>query len=102
MDSAFFSYCYTALIPDDLDLYFVELDINNVHEGRTFGEDDALLRGILGLPHAPAVIRASVVATSFPDLALGHTSTHIMATYFDIPVISIRTFYSSQLDLEPS
>ena len=28
-DSRFFSYCYEAVVPSDLDLYIVELDINN-------------------------------------------------------------------------
>ena len=28
-DSRFFSYCYEAVVPTDLDLYIVELDINN-------------------------------------------------------------------------
>jgi hypothetical protein len=88
---AFFSYCFESLIPNDLDLYIAELDINNEGKSidyraqtllgadlvhfpaldRTFGEDDALFRGLLGLPQEPAVIRLSVVATSFPDLALG-------------------------------
>lgn len=86
------------------------MDINNVSLERTYREDDALLRALLGLPQEPAVVRVSVVATSFPDLGLGgllfsmywhpliifwttgHTSNLIQSTYFDTPSISIRNF----------
>lgn len=73
----FFAYCTGALVPMDLDIYLVELDINNdvcVALGRystppglivllrhssfnTLRSDDALMRSLLQLPHAPAVLR---------------------------------------------
>lgn len=88
--SNFFGWCFPALIPEDLDLYLLEVDVNNesvqtifqdsvkavltlIRRGDAKNEpdDDALHRAILNLPQEPALIRLTVVATSFPDLSRG-------------------------------
>ncbi|KAM0789620.1 hypothetical protein ACM66B_000425 [Microbotryomycetes sp. NB124-2] len=92
MDSDFYSFCFATAVPDDMDLYIVELDINNLNNPDTYRADDALFRALLDLPQQPAVIRTSFVATSFPDLVMGYASNLLMSTYFDVPVISIRNF----------
>ena len=52
-------------------------------------DDDALFRALLGLPHEPAVIRLSVVATSFPELGQGE-------------LISLKFFQSLDARLQAS
>lgn len=133
----FYSYCFESLLPRDLDLYLVELDINNVRiswdqrsgnstypclcclgsvhsilppcplevqsltpvhrlrrKDATFEADDTLFRRLLGLPQEPAVIRISVFALAFPDMARGLVSSLFLSQYFDVPVIG---YASSQL-----
>ncbi|GAA5907311.1 SGNH/GDSL hydrolase family protein [Sporobolomyces salmoneus] len=89
-DSRFFSYCYEAVVPTNLDLYIVELDINNNPGLETLRDDDALMRGLLQLPQQPAVIRVSAIAILFEELARGAVSTLITSEFFDVPVIGIR------------
>ncbi|CEQ41506.1 SPOSA6832_03247 [Sporobolomyces salmonicolor] len=83
----FFSYCFEAVVPRDLDLYLVELDINNSPSEQTLHDDDALMRGLLELPQEPAVVRVAVFALMFDDLARGAMSTLITSQFFDVPVI---------------
>lgn len=89
--SQFFSYCFGSVVSTDLDLYFVELDINNDVSFDTMQEDDSLMRGLLGLPQQPAVIRLSVFALLFEELARGSTSSLSTSQFFDVPVISCVT-----------
>nr|CRX79126.1 hypothetical protein ls5930a1_00171 [Leucosporidium scottii]CRX79202.1 hypothetical protein ls5931a1_00026 [Leucosporidium scottii] len=55
----------------------------------TFAYDDTLFRGLLGLPQEPAVIRVSVFALAFEDLARGLVSSLVMSNFFDVPIISL-------------
>ncbi|GAA6054711.1 hypothetical protein JCM3770_000043 [Rhodotorula araucariae] len=90
VDSRWFSYCAFGVVPRDLDLYLVELDINNSPSLETLRDDDALMRGLLQLPQEPAVIRVSVFTVIFDELARGAISALITSQFFDVPVISIR------------
>ncbi|BGP56677.1 hypothetical protein JCM8202v2_004307 [Rhodotorula sphaerocarpa] len=92
MDSQFFAYCTGALVPMDLDIYLVELDINNDVSFNTLRSDDALMRSLLQLPHEPAVLRVSVFSLVFDELVRGASSALITSQFFDVPVISIRGF----------
>lgn len=92
MGSQFFGYCYDALMPSDLDLYVIEMDINNESHFETIVHDDTLFRALLGLPQQPAVIRVAVVATSFPTMMLGSVSSGLNSQWFDVPVISLRNW----------
>ncbi|KAM0748680.1 hypothetical protein T439DRAFT_327949 [Meredithblackwellia eburnea MCA 4105] len=102
MNSDFFSYCFDAILPKNLDLYIVELDINNDAVDATYHHDDALYRGLLNLPQEPAVIRVSVFALLFPDLARGMVSNLIMSQFHDIPIINIRNFLLPHLFQNPN
>ncbi|GAA5969584.1 hypothetical protein JCM8115_003082 [Rhodotorula mucilaginosa] len=92
MDSQFFSCCASAVTPMDLDIYIVELDINNDGSFRTMKSDDALMRNLLQLPQEPAVLRVSVFALILDDLVRGTASTMLTSQLFDVPVISLRPF----------
>ncbi|GAA5821966.1 hypothetical protein JCM10212_004090 [Sporobolomyces blumeae] len=89
-DSRFFSYCWEAVVPRNLDIYIVELDINNNPGLETLRDDDALMRGLLEQPNEPAVIRVSAIAILFDELARGSISTLITSEFFDVPVIGLR------------
>ncbi|GAA5923449.1 hypothetical protein JCM3775_007543 [Rhodotorula graminis] len=93
MDSAFYSYCYRAMVPEsDIDLWLIELDINNDNSQETMRADDILMRSLLSQPNEPAVIRLSVLALLFDDMARGAVSTLLLSQFFDVPVISIKNF----------
>lgn len=70
-----------------MDLYIIELDINNVPT-ETFVADDRLYRALLNLESKPAIIRASVFAVGFADLSQGLAASLSVSQHFDIPVIS--------------
>ncbi|GAA5852466.1 hypothetical protein JCM9279_003458 [Rhodotorula babjevae] len=91
-DSMFFSFCFGALVPEESDLFLVELDINNEPALDTLRDDDALMRGLLQLPQEPAVIRVSAFQIIFEELARGILSCLTTSQYFDVPVIGIRNF----------
>ncbi|KAM0746021.1 hypothetical protein T439DRAFT_330212 [Meredithblackwellia eburnea MCA 4105] len=92
MDSNFFSYCYGTQVPTDLDLYIIELDINNIPREQTFVDDDALHRSLLSLPQEPAVMRVSVFSVAFLELARGYSSALALSHWHDIPIIGIRNW----------
>ncbi|GAA5990234.1 hypothetical protein JCM10908_005887 [Rhodotorula pacifica] len=92
MDSQFFACCASAVVPMDLDIYIVELDINNDGSFNTMKSDDALMRGLMQLPQEPAVLRVSVFALVLEDLLRGTASTLMTSQLFDVPVISLRPF----------
>ncbi|TNY20771.1 hypothetical protein DMC30DRAFT_416657 [Rhodotorula diobovata] len=96
-DSRFFSYCFEAVVPKDLDLYLVELDVNNAPGPQTLRDDDALMRGLLQLPQEPAVVRVSAFTVIFPELARGAISSLITSQHFDVPVIGVRNFLLPQV-----
>lgn len=115
----FFSYCFGSLLPDDLDIYLVELDINDEPYVRAFVVDvassreadfvllrsdletlrdaDALMRGLLQLPQEPAVIRVSVFQVIFEELARGVIANLVTSQYFDVPIIGCVPFRSECL-----
>ncbi|KAK4699726.1 hypothetical protein P7C70_g6533, partial [Phenoliferia sp. Uapishka_3] len=101
MNSEFYSYCFDCFVPPTADLYFVELDVNNDYDEQTFGHDDSLYRGLLNLPHRPAVVRLSVFSMLFRNLNGGTPSGLTMSNYFDVPVIGIRNFLLPHILLHP-
>ncbi|TNY17298.1 hypothetical protein DMC30DRAFT_357328 [Rhodotorula diobovata] len=102
MDSAFYSYCYKAMVPEpDIDLWLVELDINNDNSIDTMQADDILMRSLLSQPNEPAVIRLSVLALLFEDMARGAVSNLLLSQFFDVPVISIKNFLLPHLIANP-
>ncbi|KAI5480705.1 capsular related protein, Esterase, SGNH hydrolase-type domain containing [Pseudohyphozyma bogoriensis] len=100
--SWYYGMCFNSMFPDDIDLYLIELDINNEAIDRTYKEDDTLFRGLLGLPNEPAVIRVSVFALMFGDLARGTVSSLLQSNFFDVPVVGIRNFLMPQAFLDPN
>ncbi|GAA5894305.1 hypothetical protein JCM6882_007626 [Rhodosporidiobolus microsporus] len=92
MDSRFFAYCFEALVPKDLDIYIVEVDINNSPALEQLRDDDAFMRALLQLPQEPAVLRVSTFALLFPELARGIISGLATSQFHDIPMVGIRNF----------
>ncbi|KAG0656083.1 CRISPR-associated endonuclease/helicase Cas3 [Rhodotorula mucilaginosa] len=94
VNSHFLSYCHQEFMPREapIDLYLVEVDINNDPTAETMIHDDNLMRSLLDQPHEPAVIRVSVFQVMFDDLARGTLSSLLVSQYFDVPVIGIRNF----------
>ncbi|GAA6035600.1 hypothetical protein JCM8097_004923 [Rhodosporidiobolus ruineniae] len=92
MDSRFFAYCFEALVPKDLDIYVLEVDLNNVAALDQLRDDDAVTRALLQLPQEPALIRVSTFAVLFDELAQGIISSLTTSAFHDVPVIGIRNW----------
>ena len=100
--SLYFSYCLLEHIPQDVDLVFVELDINsNPRNDESIDATEAVFRTILALPNEPAIIYLSVPALSFDDMVHGWIPSLTLSQWFDIPMINIRNFVYAHLQLHP-
>ncbi|KZO90804.1 hypothetical protein CALVIDRAFT_489907 [Calocera viscosa TUFC12733] len=88
--SKYFSMCFPAHIPEDVDIVLLELSIND----RRIDDAEAwetLVRALLELPNKPAVISTSTFALQFSQgLGVGGDLHLGVAQYYDIPVISLR------------
>ncbi|SGZ26966.1 BQ5605_C025g10012 [Microbotryum silenes-dioicae] len=95
--TAYHSYCHSASLPRDLDLYFVELDIGNGSLGSTLEEEDTLYRSLLLLPQAPAMIRVSTFDLSDTDTTTSLASALLTSRHFDVPLITVREILQSRI-----
>ncbi|KZT55632.1 hypothetical protein CALCODRAFT_509987 [Calocera cornea HHB12733] len=92
--SRYFSMCFGSHIDEDVDLVLVELSINDQRGNRLMENAlawETLVRALLELPNAPAVISTSTFALQFiQGLGVGGDVHLGVANYYDIPVISLR------------
>lgn len=85
----YLSYCLLEHLPDDMDLVFVEMDINsNPRSDESILATGAVFRTILSLPSEPAIIYTSVVALSFDDMIHGWMPSVMLSQWHDVPVSS--------------
>ncbi|CED83569.1 SGNH hydrolase-type esterase domain [Phaffia rhodozyma] len=88
--SAFFSVCFGAYIPHDVDIIFVESAINDQYMEKDAKGMESLMRGLMILPQQPAIIFLQTFGLMFDKIATGG-SLHIdVAAYYDHPVLSSR------------
>ncbi|KAM0793224.1 hypothetical protein ACM66B_000690 [Microbotryomycetes sp. NB124-2] len=94
VDSAFFRYCFSALIGTHADLIFVEMAVNDVYSRESLDQAEDLLRALLHLPNEPAVVFVEAFALrtkSGRDGMLNGADSHAsLAEFYDIPSISLR------------
>ncbi|EJT99476.1 hypothetical protein DACRYDRAFT_23620 [Dacryopinax primogenitus] len=89
--SDYFSLCFREMLPDNVDLVFVELSINDFREVDAAIEFETLVRSLLSLPSRPAVVVLSTFALMFSEGISTGGDIHLgVAEYYDIPVISLR------------
>ncbi|WVQ96344.1 hypothetical protein IAU59_003448 [Kwoniella sp. CBS 9459] len=89
--SDYFSFCFPLHIPTNSDLIFVELAVNDEGIPEHVGNMENLLRGLLDLPHKPAVILMEAMAFSNGGMGGGGGRMHLpVAQYYDVPVINQR------------
>ncbi|OCF40181.1 hypothetical protein I317_06005 [Kwoniella heveanensis CBS 569] len=89
--SDYFSFCFPLHIPTDSDLIFVELAVNDEGILEHVENMENLLRGLLDLPHKPAVILMEAMAFSNGGMGGGGGRMHLpVAQYYDVPVINQR------------
>lgn len=62
--SDYYSFCFPLHIPEDVDLVFVELAVNDEAVAEHADDMDNLLRGLLELPSEPAVVLIEALALS--------------------------------------
>ncbi|KAH8926890.1 hypothetical protein BT69DRAFT_1347671 [Atractiella rhizophila] len=98
---SYYEICWTEHIPDDVDIVFVELDINSERTEEEERGFDAIYRGVLGLPSEPAVVAISTFGLVFEDLHTGFPIHLPIAIHNDIPFISLRPSLIPHILLHP-
>jgi len=94
-DSSYFEWCYPAHIGIDADLVLVELAVNDDFTAEHFAASETLLRSLLNLPSAPAVILvdsfALLNARGRPMSLNGGDAHAHLALRYDVPNVSLRS-----------
>ncbi|AAW41092.1 CAP64 gene product - related [Cryptococcus deneoformans JEC21] len=86
----YFSLCYGEHLPDDMDLVFIELAINDEVLTRNINSYELLVRSLLDLPNGPAVMNFQIFALKFNTVTNGGDMHHGIAQFYDTPVLSLR------------
>ncbi|KZT55616.1 hypothetical protein CALCODRAFT_343313 [Calocera cornea HHB12733] len=91
--SDYFSLCFREMLPDNVDIVFVELSVNDFREVEAAIQYETLIRSLLSLPSKPAVVAISTFALLFSEGISTGGDIHLgVAEYYDVPVISLRNF----------
>ncbi|KAL7409798.1 hypothetical protein BDY24DRAFT_401796 [Mrakia frigida] len=99
--SDYFKFCHQEHIDTKADLVLMEMSVNDFRMGdEAFENFETLLRSILSYPNKPAVI---ILQTFKLDgvIATGGDSQMTLAQYYDVPVISARTWLLPMLMRQP-
>ncbi|KZT37078.1 hypothetical protein SISSUDRAFT_1129916 [Sistotremastrum suecicum HHB10207 ss-3] len=88
--SDYLQSCFQEHIDEDVDVVVVELAINDMRTEKAAISYEFLLRGLLVLPNAPAVINAQVIGLHNWLVTTGGDLDLAIAMYYDLPVVNIR------------
>ncbi|EIW70457.1 hypothetical protein TREMEDRAFT_73476 [Tremella mesenterica DSM 1558] len=89
--SDYFSFCFPLHIPEEADLVIVELAVNDEAILEHVENMENLLRGLVELPHRPAIVLAEAMAFSNGGMGGGGGRMHLpVAQYYDVPVVNQR------------
>ncbi|ODN99353.1 hypothetical protein L198_03195 [Cryptococcus wingfieldii CBS 7118] len=86
----YFSLCYGEHLPEDMDLVFIELAINDEVLLRNINSYELLVRSLLDLPRHPAIMNLQVFALEFNTVTNGAEMHTGVAQSYDLPVLSLR------------
>ncbi|TYJ54164.1 hypothetical protein B9479_005175 [Cryptococcus floricola] len=88
--SDYFSLCYGEHIPEDVDVVFVDLAINDEALVKNIDSYELLVRSLLDLPNKPAILNMDVFALMFKTVTNGGDLHSGIAQFYDIPTVSLR------------
>ncbi|KAK8870123.1 hypothetical protein IAR55_000693 [Kwoniella newhampshirensis] len=89
--SDYYSFCFPLHIPENSDLVLVELAVNDEGILEHVENMENLLRGLLDMPHKPAVMLVEAMAFSGGGMGGGGGRMHLpVAQYYDVPVLNQR------------
>ncbi|GAA5974925.1 hypothetical protein JCM21900_006490, partial [Sporobolomyces salmonicolor] len=105
--SDFLQWCWATLIGTELDLVMIEMAVNDEFTASsTFDASETLLRSLLSLPSAPAVLYVDtfslVSGSGKPTLLNGQDVHNSLASYYDVPEISARPALLPAMIREPA
>ncbi|ODO02850.1 hypothetical protein I350_05691 [Cryptococcus amylolentus CBS 6273] len=95
--SQYFSLCYREHLPEDMDVVFVELAINDEVLLSNMDSYEILIRSLLDLPNKPAILALDVFALMFKTVANGGDLHSGISQYYDLPTISLRNALYEQV-----
>ncbi|KAJ7160192.1 hypothetical protein C8R46DRAFT_1107294 [Mycena filopes] len=90
--SDYYATCFLEHIDADVDVVVVELAIND-QRGEVLAQSyEYLVRMLLGLPNAPAVVNLQIMALALSVITTGGDLHTAIAMYYDTPIVSVRNF----------
>ncbi|TXT11073.1 hypothetical protein VHUM_01824 [Vanrija humicola] len=99
--AGYFAWCFKEHIPTDVDLVLVELGINDLNHLRVVAKYELLVRSVLELDSAPAIVNIETFTTLFHELISSSAMHNDVLAYYDIPSLSIRDVLLPRLMADP-
>ncbi|KAL7416489.1 hypothetical protein BDY24DRAFT_379878 [Mrakia frigida] len=100
--SAYFANCFLEHLPAELDLIIIDFAVNDERDDEYFRSFDHLLRSLLTLPTAPAVISMEFFVLGAYNILTGGGGNQLDSSrYLDVPSLSLRNPLLPELLLHP-
>ncbi|KIK64252.1 hypothetical protein GYMLUDRAFT_241433 [Collybiopsis luxurians FD-317 M1] len=95
--SEYMETCLLEHIPEDVDLVFIELAINDRRFESLAVAYENLIRAVWELPNRPAIINVQIMALMFNSITMGGDLHTAVAQYYDTPIVSVRNVLLPQI-----
>lgn len=99
--AGYFAWCFKEHIADDPDLVLIELGINDLLQLDIVPKYEHLVRSVLELDSAPAVLNIETFTTLFPSLVSSSALHGDVLAYYDVPSLSIRDILLPRILADP-
>ncbi|KAL7415144.1 hypothetical protein BDY24DRAFT_383861 [Mrakia frigida] len=101
--SPYFSNCFLEHLPAEIDLVILDSAVNDQRSDEHHRSFDHLLRSLLTLPSAPAIVAMEFFAIpANNEMTTGGVNSLDSARYLDVPTLSIRNPLLPEVLLHPS
>ncbi|KLT45969.1 hypothetical protein CC85DRAFT_239698 [Cutaneotrichosporon oleaginosum] len=99
--SGYFAWCFKEHIAPAPDLVLIELGINDLLSLDIVPKYEHLVRSVLELDSAPAIINLETFTTLFPSLVSSSALHADVLAYYDVPSLSIRDILLPRILADP-
>lgn len=99
--AGYFAWCFKEHIAPAPDLVLIELGINDLLSLDVVPKYEHLVRSVLELDSAPAVINVETFTTLFPSLVSSSALHADVLSYYDVPSLSIRDILMPRILADP-
>lgn len=99
--AGYFAWCFKEHVAPDPDLVLIELGINDLLSLDVVPKYEHLVRSVLELDSAPAVVNVETFTTLFPSLVSSSALHADVLSYYDVPSLSIRDILLPRILADP-